>query len=171
MTSVLKDPIKLISGLGPMKTAIVHNEDQAEKAIRLAEKEGLRCPARSNAGLPEGVWRLTFLPESPFVNLTNDEHLLKAIADLRTSDSREDIDQDDPMPVIDELLRRLSECCKAMTTCTVLSWHKDDFDETKWPAMAWALDEVVKNLQGARNLSNFAYKIAYDKANASQSAD
>lgn len=50
-----------------MHTAMVTNEEEAAAATAEAEARGLRWAATSNAGLPQGQWRLTFIPASAFM--------------------------------------------------------------------------------------------------------
>lgn len=52
----------------PMKCEIIdHNETDFDAALERHAKEGRRLAAMSNAGLPVGKCRLTFLPESVFL--------------------------------------------------------------------------------------------------------
>ncbi len=49
-----------------MHTAIVTNTTEIKAAFEEAKKLGLRWAAVSNTGLPQGKWRLTFIPEAAF---------------------------------------------------------------------------------------------------------
>lgn len=52
--------------VGPMKVCITDYAHKGE-AERQAEGEGLKFASMSNAGLPVGLARMTFLPPSAFV--------------------------------------------------------------------------------------------------------
>lgn len=51
-----------------MDCVIVSSEDELKKVVSERETKGLRLAAASNAGLPLGKARLTFLPASCFKN-------------------------------------------------------------------------------------------------------
>lgn len=50
-----------------MHVVIVSNLTELKAAFADAAKLGLRWGATSNTGLPQGKWRVTFLPEGAFV--------------------------------------------------------------------------------------------------------
>lgn len=52
----------------PMRTVIVSTEDEWAEAEKSQALEGRRIAAASNTGLPQGRYRLTFLPKSAFVD-------------------------------------------------------------------------------------------------------
>jgi len=59
--------IELLSGIeSPMKTVIVDKSTDMAALKADMEAKGLRFAAMSNAGLPYGQLRLTFLPSSAF---------------------------------------------------------------------------------------------------------
>lgn len=51
-----------------MKIKYANNIEEYEKAVTEMEAEGFRLAAMSNAGLPIGRFRLTFLPASTFTD-------------------------------------------------------------------------------------------------------
>jgi len=50
----------------PMKVVTVSNEEEFDAAVSKMTEDGLRLACVSNAGLPDPLRRLTFLPESAF---------------------------------------------------------------------------------------------------------
>lgn len=59
--------LELLSGIdSPMKTVVVDGETDIDAVYAEMEAKGLRFAAMSNAGLPYGQLRLTFLPSSAF---------------------------------------------------------------------------------------------------------
>lgn len=54
-----------------MREVIVSNETEADEAKIKAATDGLRLAAVSNAGLPHGKLRLTFLPAEAFTDRTD----------------------------------------------------------------------------------------------------
>ena len=52
--------------IDPMEIKTVSSQDEADSAVSEAESRGMKLAAISNAGLPAGHARLTFLPQSAF---------------------------------------------------------------------------------------------------------
>lgn len=50
----------------PLKCEIVDSDQAFDEAVERHAKDGRRLAAMSNAGLPAGQQRLSFLPESAF---------------------------------------------------------------------------------------------------------
>lgn len=44
-----------------MLEIIIHSEEELEQAFKDAHQKGYECACMSNAGLPEGVFRLSFI--------------------------------------------------------------------------------------------------------------
>lgn len=50
-----------------MKTLIVDSFEEIEKAKQEMAEKGYKLAAISNAGMPKGIFRLTFLPKEAFM--------------------------------------------------------------------------------------------------------
>lgn len=66
VTPTLAEIVDYFSRLSPMKTEVVRSEGEYEEAVARHGAEGRHLACASDAGLPHGFVRLTFLPASAF---------------------------------------------------------------------------------------------------------